>query len=63
MLRPHQMHSITMYVSLQSISHTVDPLRTWVYGSELQMMSLKQQMETSKASLKHELGQPSSMGA
>lgn len=57
------MRSITMYVSLQSISHTVDPLRTWVYGSELQMMSLKQQMETSKASLKHELGQPSSMGA
>ena len=62
-LRPRQMNSVTMYVSSQSISHTVDHLSMWVYGSELQMMSLKQQMEMSKASLNHDLGQPSNMGA
>ena len=57
------MSSVTMYVSSQSISHTMDHLSMCMYGRELQMMSLKQQMEMSKASLKRDLSQPSNMGA
>ena len=62
-LRPHQVNSIAMYVSLQRISQIVDRLSTWVCGSGMQRMSLEQQTETSKTRLKHNLGQPSNMGA
>ena len=57
------MSSVTMYVSSQSISHTMDQLSMWMYGRELQIMFLKQQMEMFKASLKRDLSQPSNTGA